>query len=406
MAPAISGTYLLDPAVIDEPYGFYEDLREGAPVWEVPGTGIFTVATFQLLAEAAGRVEDFSSNINCLLYRDTDGMPCRLPFGDAGVQALATADPPMHALHRNTVFPELVAKRMAALEPDIVEIAEDCVSRALNEGSVDFMAAIGNVVPITMISRLIGFHDSAPDQLLNAAFDSTAMLGSTLSHEELVALIARSGEIQGWLSRQLSAAMIEPTTDLLGAVAQGVKSEAFSEYEAAVILHTLLSAGGESTTSLLGNAVRILAEHRDLQNELRGNPELIPIFVEEALRLEPPFRYHMRFVPNDTELGGVLIPAGSTVLLLWGSANRDPAIFDNAETIDLTRQVPRRHVAFGRGIHHCVGAPLARVEARNVLGVLLAHTSAITLDPQRPPKWANSLMVRRHEELPVQLVVP
>jgi cytochrome P450 family 144 len=404
MAASISGTHLLDPVVIDEPYGFYEQLRAHAPVWEIPGTGIFTVATFQLLAEAAGRVEDFSSNLNCLLYRDDHGLPCRLPFGDAGVQALATADPPVHALHRDTVFPELVAKRMAALEPDIVEIAEDCVGEALGVGSVDFMATVGNVVPITMISRLIGFHGSDLDQLLDAAFDSTAMLGSTLSYDELVALIARTGEIQGWLSRQLSAALGEPTNDLLGAVAHGVNSRALSEVEALVILHTLLSAGGESTTSLLGNAVRILAEQQELQQQLRQNPEMIPMFVEEALRLEPPFRYHMRFVPDDTALGGMDIPAGATVLLLWGSANRDPAMFDHPETVDLTRPVPRRHVAFGRGIHHCVGAPLARVEARNVLRVLLARTSDITLDPQRPPRWADSLMVRRHEELPVHLV--
>jgi cytochrome P450 len=404
MAPSISGTHLLEPAVIDEPYGFYDELRSDAPVWEVPGTGIFTVATFQLLAEAAGRVEDFSSNLNCLLYRDDHGMPCRLPFNDAGVQALATADPPMHAVHRNTVFPELVAKRMAALEPDIVEIAEDCVARALNEGSVDFMTAIGNVVPITMISRLIGFRGSDLDQLLHAAFDSTAMLGSTLSYEELVGLIARIGEIGEWISLQLSAAMSEPMDDLLGAVAQGINSQALSEVQAYGILHTLLSAGGESTTGLIGNAVRMLAEHRDLQDQLRERPELIPMFVEEALRLEPPFRYHMRSVPNDTELGGVEIPAGATVLLLWGAANRDPAVFDHPEVIDLTRRVPRRHVAFGRGIHHCVGAALARVEARNVIGVLLARTSDITLDPQRPPRWANSLMVRRHEELPVHLV--
>jgi cytochrome P450 len=204
----------------------------------------------------------------------------------------------MHALHRGTVFPELVAKRIAALEPDVVEIAEDCVSQALNEGSVDFMAAVGNVVPITMISRLIGFHDSDLDQLLRAAFDSTAMLGSTLSYDDLIAHIARTGEIEEWVSRQLTAAMSEPSQDLLGAVAQGVKSQAFSEVEVVVILHTLLSAGGESTTSLIGNAVRILAEDRDLQNRLRESPELIPMLVEEALRLEPPFRYHMRHIPN------------------------------------------------------------------------------------------------------------
>jgi cytochrome P450 len=404
MANSISSTHLLDPEVIDDPYRFYAELRADAPVWEIPGTGIFTVATFQLLAEAAGRVEDFSSNINCLLFRDDDGIPCRLPFGDAGVQALATADPPMHALHRDAVFPELVAKRMAALEPDIVEIANRCVSRALEEATVEFMTAVGNVVPITMISRLIGFHDSDLDQLLSAAFDSTAMLGSTLSYDELVALIARTGEIQTWIAGQLSTAMIDPTNDLLGAVARGVTNGAFSQYEAMAILHTLLSAGGESTTSLLGNAVRILAEHLDLQEQLRQNPEMIPMFVEEALRLEPPFRYHMRFVPNTTALGGVEIPAGATVLLLWGAANRDAAMFDHPESIDLTREVPRRHVAFGRGVHHCVGAPLARVEARNVLGVLLSRTSAITLDADRPPKWANSLMVRRHEELPVRLI--
>jgi cytochrome P450 family 144 len=178
----------------------------------------------------------------------------------------------------------------------------------------------------------------------------------------------------------------------------------FSDFEANVILHTLLSAGGESTTSLLGNAARILAEHQDLQQHLRQNPEQIPTFVEEALRLEPPFRYHMRSARKDTKLGGVDIPADATILLLWGAANRDDAEFERPDEVDLDRQVPRHHVSFGRGIHHCVGAPLARIEARNVLSVLLERTSSITLDPEHPPRWVNSLMVRRHEQVPVRLV--
>ena len=134
MSQGISPTLLLDPKVIDDPYPFYRQLRAEAPVWEIPGTGVFTVSTFELLAEATGRVEDFSSNISCLLYRDDAGLPCRLPFGDAGAQALATADPPMHALHRSTVFPELVAKRMEELEPDIVDIANGCVTRRWQTG--------------------------------------------------------------------------------------------------------------------------------------------------------------------------------------------------------------------------------------------------------------------------------
>jgi cytochrome P450 family 144 len=404
MNHGISGTLLLDSKAIDDPYPLYGLLRAQAPVWEVAGTGLFAVSTFELVAEAAGRVEDFSSNISFLLYRDKAGLPCRLPFGDAGVQALATADPPLHTLHRSTVFPELVAKRMAELEPDIADIATRCVTRALESGSAEFMTEIGNVVPITVISRLIGFHGSNLDQLLKAAFDSTAMLGATLSLDELIELISRIGEIQAWLADQLSTAMTHPGEGLLGSVARGVHGGVFTDFEALTILHTLLSAGGESTTSLLGNAVRLLAEQPDLQEQLRQDPGKIPTFVEEALRLEPPFRYHMRIVPKDITLGAVDIPAGSTVLLLWGAANRDASVFERPDEIDLERQVPRRHMAFGRGIHHCVGAPLARIEARIVLTALLGRTRSITLDFERPPRWANSLMVRRHEQLPVRLV--
>jgi cytochrome P450 len=216
--------------------------------------------------------------------------------------------------------------------------------------------------------------------------------------------VGRTGAIQDWIAEQLASAVMLPDTDLLGAVAGGVNAGVFSEVEAHVILHTLLSAGGESTTSLLGNAVRILAEQPDLQQHLRQNPDQIPTFVEEALRLESPFRYLMRSVPSDTTLGGVDIPAGATVLLLWGAANRDAAEFARPDEIDLQRDIPRRHLSFGRGIHYCVGAPLARVEARNVLTVLLERTRSITLDPERPPRWVDSLMVRRHDELPINLV--
>jgi cytochrome P450 family 144 len=399
----VPGTLLLDRGVIDNPYPFYQRLRAQAPVWQVADTGLFAVSSFDLVAEATGRVEDFSSNITCLLYRGDDGLPCRLSHGDAGPQALATADPPMHTLHRSTVFPELVAKRMNELEPDIVDIADGSVTRALDDGAVDFMTVIGNVVPITMISRLIGFHDSDLDQLLSAAFDSTAMLGSTLTHDELIELITRSGEVHTWVADQITTARKNPGDDLLGAVARGVDDGAFPEFEANVILHTLLSAGGESTTSLLGNAVRILAERPDLQDHLRRHPELVPAFAEETLRLETPFRNHMRHILRDTTLGGVDIPADATLLLLWGAANRDPAEFERPDEVDLQRQIPRHHLAFGRGIHHCVGAPLARVEARIVLTVLLERTASITLDPDREPRWVDSLMVRRHEQLPIRL---
>jgi cytochrome P450 len=215
--------------------------------------------------------------------------------------------------------------------------------------------------------------------------------------------VGRTGEVHAWIADQLATAMQRPDDDLLGAVARGVRDRVLGRLDAYVILHTLLSAGGESTTSLLGNAVRILAEHDELQDQLRARPEFVPVFVEEALRLEPPFRHHLRSVPRDTNLAGVPIPAGSTVLLLWGAANRDATEFEHPDAIDLQRPAPRHHLAFGRGIHHCVGAPLARIEARIVLAQLLERTASVTLDPTDVPQWVNSLMVRRHERLPVRI---
>jgi cytochrome P450 len=341
--------------------------------------------------------------MQALLYRGEEGRLERLSFGDVGVQTLATADPPDHTLHRSTVFPELVAKRMAMLEPEIGALASGAVDRALVDGRADFMSSVGNFVPIRVISQLIGFRDSEPDVLLRAAFESTEILSSTLTLPRLETLIAGIGEIEAWITEQLEAAQADPGDDILGSIARGVADGTFGIHEGTVILHTLLSAGGESTTSLLGSAARILAEDPDLQDRLRNDRDLVPAFVEEALRLESPFRYLLRSVPADTHLGGVAIPAGTTVLLFWGAANRDAAEFEHPDEVDLERPAPRHHVAFGRGIHHCVGAPLARLEAKVVLGALLDRTATFSLDPADPPVWADSLLIRRYDRLPLRL---
>ena len=403
MTEDLPGTLLLDPPVIDNPYPFYRRLREQAPVWRVPGTDIFVVTSFDLLVEATARVEDFSSNMNFLLYRDDLGLPCRWSFGESGGYVLATADPPDHKIHREAVFSELVAKRMAALEPEIAEVATRCVNQAVKERKVDFMAAVANVVPITLVSSLIGFRGSDLDELLRNAFDGTSLVGGRLTLPELETLMMRVADIGTWIVAQLETARQEPSEDILGAIARAMEADVLDVGEACIILQTLLSAGGESTTSLLGNSVRLLAEHQDVQSTLREQPDLIPVFVEEALRLESPFRFLFRSTAKDTQLGDVPIPAGSTVLLFWGAANRDPAAFPHPDTIDLHRRLPRRHVAFGRGIHHCVGAPLARLEGQVVLQCLLERTSSIELDPDRSPRWFDSLQVRRHEYLPIEI---
>jgi cytochrome P450 family 144 len=395
----LSSSMLLDPSVLADPYDFYRTLREQAPVWSVPGTEVVAISTFDLLSEAVARPEDFSSTMRCLLYRDEDGLPARLDFGDAATPTLAAADPPIHTTHRRAVFPELVARRMRALEDDIRALSATTVAAALRHNNFDFMATIGNIVPITVVAKLIGFRDTDPMQLLQAAFESTTMVGGTMPLDRLNGLITRIGVIQEWIADQVTATGEGDDETILLAVRRALDAGTLQMGEVQTILHTLLSAGGESTTSLLGNAVRMLAEDPALQQELRDQPDHIDAFVEEALRLESPFRHMLRSVPHDTTLGDIDIAAGSTALLLFAAGNRDPAQFDNPDRIDLTRGSPKRHLAFGHGIHFCVGAALARIEARAVLTELLEQTRDFGLDPDHNPQWVDSLLVRRHEQL-------
>jgi cytochrome P450 len=397
----LTASMLLDPAVLQDPYDFYATLREQAPVWRVPGTDVVVISSFALLSEAVTRTEDFSSTMTCLLYRDSDGLPARLGFGDAATPTLAAADPPVHTTHRRAVFPELVARRMRTLEDDIRALSASTVATAMREKNFDFMATVGNVVPITVVAKLIGFRDIEPMQLLEAAFDSTTMVGGTMSLDELNALVTRTGIIQAWIADQVMGVSDADDDGILLAVRRALDAGILQMGEVTTILHTLLSAGGESTTSLLGNAMRMLAEDPALQQRLRAQPEQVDLFVEEALRLESPFRQMLRSVPRDTTLGGVDIPAGSTVLLLFAAGNRDPAQFDDPDSVDLTRGSPKRHLAFGHGIHFCVGAALARIEARAVLQAVLEQTRNFALDLDHHPQWVDSLLVRRHQQLHV-----
>jgi cytochrome P450 len=397
----LSPTLLLDASVVDDPYPFYRRLVAEAPVWCIPGTQIVIVSSYDAVTEVVGRVDDFSSNLRALLYRGPLGIPALLPFEATAFQTLAVADPPVHTAHRGTVFPELVARRMAALRPDIEALAEALLEKALSGPRFEAMTDLANALPIRVVSQLIGFQGADPALLLAAAFDSTAMLAATSSLDEIQATMARSTEVMGWIFDQLQRAVDGGGEGILGVIGAAVAAGNLEFGEGVVIMGTLLSAGGESTTSLLGNAIHLLASNPELQARLRGAPELVPPFLEEALRLESPFRYHLRHAPRATEVHGVPIAAGSTVLLFWGAANRDPAEYDRPDDVVLDRSTPKHHLAFGRGIHFCVGAPLARLEAHIVLTRLLERTEHFGLDPERPPTRVDSLMVRRFETLPL-----
>jgi cytochrome P450 len=255
------------------------------------------------------------------------------------------------------------------------------------------------------MAKVVGLPVEDSDDLLEWAMSGTEILAGTTTGERLGHIAVKTGGMAEYLGERLRLALAapddRPAAGVIGDIARGVKEGLISEQDGVSILIVLAGAGGESTSSLTASAVRILAEQPELQSELRANPELISDFIEEAVRLESSFRGHYRVVKRDTKLGGVELPKGARVFLLWAAANRDPETFENPDAVDIRRPNLSAHIAFGRGIHFCVGARLARLEVRVILEELLARTRTFSLDPASQPRYVSSIFVRRHSELPL-----
>jgi cytochrome P450 family 144 len=292
------------------------------------------------------------------------------------------------------------------MEPEFRELVEGALDAALPSGRLEWMSQLAEPLPMIMVARVLGVPDDQAPRLKEQGYASVEAIGGFVSDERLAELGRPMMDVGPVVDAYLEA-RASPERDLdtlVGICAQAVDAGELTDDEAFAMFFLLVSAGGESTTSLTGTGVRILAEQPDLQERLRREPERIPAFVEEACRIDPPFRGHYRHVVCDTELGGVEIPAGSTVVLVWPAANRDPGAFSTPGDIDLDRPNPRQHVGFGWGIHLCVGAPLARIEAKVAFERLLARTTSFAVDPASAPlRHHRSLMIRRLLELPLVL---
>ena len=382
-------------------------LRRESSVYQLPATNAYLVTTWDLVTEAAGRIEDFSNHFRHSLVREPDDSIGVLAF-DAGTDVFAGADPPTHTAHRRLFFPELVQRKMVTLEADVSTLVDEHLDVLLASGGGDATQLLADPVPLrVVVERVIGVQDHDVDQTRQWVFAGARLMGGRLRLEQMGAAAEAAAGMLPWMIEQLDAALdAHRTGDVLGAAATGVRDGVLSRDEAAFALMVLVGAGGETTTALIGNAIRMLAEQPALQDELRRDIGRVPAFVEEVLRLESPFRFHPRSAVRDTELGGMAIPAGALVALCWASANRDETIFARPDEFVLDRPNVRLHLAFGRGIHYCVGAPLARLEARVVLTKLLSRTKTFALDHADPPRWTDSLWLHRHDRLPIVIDGP
>lgn len=388
----------------EDPYPLFERLRREAPVWRLPGEHAYLVSSWKLVAEATDRVADFSNHFRYTLFRHEDGTLGVLETGAMGPDVFAGEDPPAHTAQRRLFAPELVQPKVEGLEPYVAALADELLDDLLSHRRADAATGLAHPLPMQVVAQqVIGFLEPDLDRLRHWMFTGSRLSGGLLTLDQMLSL---SGEVAGmvpWTAAQLDSALERPSTGLLAAAATAVRDGALTSEEAAFTLMVLVGAGAETTTSLLGLAIGILAERPDLQDELRAEPAKIPSFISEVLRFESPFRFHPRTASRTTELGGVEIPRGALVLLLWSAANRDPEVFPDPDEIRLDRRNPHLHFGFGRGVHHCIGAPLARLEARVVLERLLERTTSFAADPDRHPRWSDSIWIRRHEHLPVTL---
>ncbi|MDT5095172.1 MAG: cytochrome family [Mycobacterium sp.] len=384
---------------IQDPYPLYERLRVEGAVHRIADSGFYVVCTFQAINEVINRPEDFSANLTATMTYSADSgvTPFEMnPLG-ATTHVLATADDPAHAAHRKMLVPQLSAKKIRVMEAFVAETFDQLWADGVRAGRIEWMAAVANRLPMMIVARLIGVPDEDVDRLVKWGCASTQLLDGVVDQDRLTASGIAVMELGAYINDHFALAAADPQDDLIGALATACAAGEFDQLTAQVMMIILFSAGGESTASLLGSATWILANRPEVQRELRDNPDLVGAFIEEALRYEPPFRGHYRHVVNDTTLGGVDLPAGSRLLLLWGAANRDPVQFDDPEEFRLDRPMGKGHITFGKGAHFCVGAALARMEAQIVLRMLLDRTSWI--DAADVGLWLPSILVRRLERL-------
>jgi cytochrome P450 len=397
---------LFEPDIIANPQALYARLRSEAPMARIGETGVHLVAIWDLIEEVLARESDFSANLTGVLMRTPSGdlsiFPLPERIGEDPGNVIATADEPAHSLHRAIVQPRFSGIFVSMLEEPVRRWARAAIREWLGAGAGDFVP-VAELVPARVVGSLLGLPEGDVSRFRTWAMIGGDILAGNLDASRLGLLAAEAMKMGEYLGEHLDRAREDLRRDadapLMQALACGVEDGRIGRGTAIGIATVMFSAGGESTAALIGSMVRRLAEDSETTHVLRERPELIPNFVEEVARLEPPFNFHYRLVRRDCELGGFELHSGDRLMLLWASANRDPAHFDDPDALRLDRKHNKNHLTFGRGSHFCIGAPIARMEARIVCAELLHATDSITPWPGRAPVYANSIMSRRLEHL-------
>ncbi len=390
--------FFTDGELLRDPYDWFHALRKECPLRREVHHDVVMVTGYDEVVSIYNDTEHFSSctsvtgpfpgfpvpvdgldDISELIEQHRD----ELPFSDQ----LPTLDPPVHTDHRALLARMITPKRLRENEEFIRRIVDEQLDVALaGDGRTEIIGDFAAPVAMLVVADLLGVPEEDHPEFREAMLTKAGTVGSTkgenMQHSPLEYLYERFGDY-------IADRRAEPRDDVLTGVASATFPDGSTPevIDAVRVAANLFAAGGETTVRLLSTAAMLIAEDPELQASLRDDRDLIPNFIEECLRYESPVRGDFRLSKVPVTVGGVDLPAGTTVMLVNAAANRDPSRFPDPDVFDPQRENARSHVTFGRGVHTCPGAPLARAEAVVGIGRLLDRTTDISIDEEQhgPP---------------------
>lgn len=376
---------------IECPYTVYQRLHAERGVGVDPAVGV-VVAGYHDLVDLSTDTTTFSSSIT----QDGQG-PRHMGVNSDPVQddveqilqeahpivnALFTADPPVHTRHRKLLSKALSPRRVRALEPHIRTIAEDLLKAFSDQGVVDLLPQFAVPLPVTVIADVLGVERE--DMWTFKEWGDLMISGNIdiLSHEQRRRVARAVVELHRYFVPRIEDRRKAPRNDLLSEMVNATEAGEvpLSTAELLPIIDQVLLAGHETTTNLIGNGTLVLLHDPELADRLRGDLSLVERFVEEVLRWDPPIQCTYRRATRNVEVAGVGVREGDMVVPVWGAAGYDVTQFPEPQTFDIDRPNVRKHMGFGHGPHFCAGAELARLEARIAFELLLTQLPGLRLD--------------------------
>ena len=324
----------------------------------------------------------------------------RTVMPDPGTPSMLSLDPPDHRRLRSLVSKAFTPRAIDALEPHIRSLMHELLDGIEDLSGFDLMEAVAKPLPVIVIAEMLGVPPEDRARFRGWSDRRARILEPTIGAEEREDAVRAADALDAYFAPIVEERRADPQDDILSGLAQAEEEgDRLDEREMLTMLRLLLIAGNETTVNLIGNGMLALLRHPEQLQRLRDDPSLIPSAVEELLRYDSPVQLDLRRVVEDCDVNGFPVKRGDDIVLLIGGANRDPEQFEDPDGLDVGRS-ESSHISFGRGIHACIGAPLARLEARIAIEVLLERFSSIRLSGP-PPRFRGSIVLRGLESLPV-----